>query len=164
MERYFEIKDKVLVQKYEKYEIMSEKMRNTFCEFCEKHGIEAERYKETAEHLIIVSTKNDMEKFGTQIKKNTYGHFKDNSKLAKEWIALCKEKGIETPYKPIWEMSRLMKVQSGVFENRFSSRMFSIAGVLYGSYEIDRDWEFPKTDAFAELKASEFWRIVEDNK
>ncbi len=40
--------------------------------------------------------------------------------------------------------------------------MFEINGILYGSYGIDRDWELTNTEAFHELKASEFWRIVED--
>ena len=42
--------------------------------------------------------------------------------------------------------------------------MFDLDGVVYGSYQIDRDWELSNTEAFQEMKASEFWKIVESAK
>lgn len=109
MERYFIIKDKELIDLYKKFKTMSEKIKLAFCEFREKHDIETKSYYQSATSLHIIATEKDMQKFSSQIKKNTDGLFKKNSNLAKEWISLCKEKEIETPYKPTWEMSRLMK-------------------------------------------------------
>ena len=162
MERFFIIKDDGLIKLYHEYTLMIYKLNNAFCEFCKKHEIETEKYYMSATKLHIVATENDMKKFSSQIRKNTDGLFRSNSELAKEWILLCKENEIETPDKPVWQMSSLINAKSGIFENRFRSRMFEINGIIYGSYGIDRDWELTNTEAFQELKASEFWRIIED--
>ena len=162
MERYFIIKDKGLIKLYHEYKFMIAKLNSAFCEFCKKHDIEAKQYYMSATNLHIVATENDVKKFSSQIRKNTDGLFRRNSELAKEWVLLCKENEIETPHKPVWQMSSLINAKSGLFENRFHSRMFEINGILYGSYGIDRDWELTNTEAFQELKASEFWKIVED--
>ena len=76
----------------------------------------------------------------------------------------CKENNLETPSKPTWIMVHMIGESSEGFQNRFRSRMFDLDGVVYGSYQIDRDWELSNTEAFQEMKASEFWKIVESAK
>lgn len=164
MERFFIVKDQRLIGEYEKYKEMLQAMNKCFKDFAEKHGIEAEWYYPSTRELGIVATKSDLEKFGSQIKKGTDGLFRANSKMAKEWVTICKENNLETPRKPTWIMVHMIGESSEGFQNRFRSRMFDLDGVVYGSYQIDRDWELSNTEAFQEMKASEFWKIVESAK
>lgn len=164
MERFFIIKDENLAEKCREYETMKKSVRDCFCEFSEKHNIESTLFVPSATRLIISATEKDFERFGSQFKKNTDGTFRNNSKMAKEWIAMCKERGVKTPYAPTHELSLMIGATSSLFENIFRTRMFEIDGVVYGSYSIDRDWQLTNTEAFEELKPSEFWKIVEEHE
>lgn len=157
-ERFFIINSENLIELYKRYLDDIKRMDECFREFAEEHGIETTKYYQSTCNLHIIPTDNDLQKFSSQIRKNTDGNFKNNSKIGKEWIATCKEKDLHTPYKPVYDMARAL-----VFEPRFRSRMFMLNGVLYGSYAIDWDWEL-SSDDFQELKASEFWKIVEEAK
>lgn len=157
MERFFIVKNKKLIELHKEYESMKKKVNDAFVEFSEKHGIEAKEYYQQTGHLKIVPTENDKQKFASQLTKDGVT-FRKNSALAKEWVNTCKELGLETPWKPTWELRRLVNTNA-----RFRSRLFILNDVLYGSFEMDYDFELPE-EHFTELKASEFWKIVEDSE
>lgn len=164
MERFFIVKNQTLVDEYNKYKNAGQVMNDRFCDFAEKHGIEADSYYPSTTQLRIVPTDADREKFVSQMSKVTDGLFRANSAMAKEWIAICEENNLKVLQKPTYLMAHLIGESSGGFQNRFYARMFDIDGVVYGSYQIDRDWELDNVDSFQELKASEFWQIVESAK
>jgi len=155
MERFFIVKNEKLIELHKEYESMKKRVNDAFVEFSKKHGIEANEYYQQTGHLKIIPTENDKQKFASQLTKDGLT-FRKNSPLAKEWVSTCKELGLETPWKPTWELRDLIG-----YTNRCRHRLFSLDGKLYGSFEMDFDFELP-TEHFTELKASEFYKIIED--
>lgn len=156
MERYFIVTDEFLIEQLKEYEIMRKKVDETFKAFKEEVGIETCQYYQHTDVLKIVPTETDLDKFSSMMKVDRET-FKKNSALNKEWVKLCKEKDLKTPRKPTWELHHLM----GGHIYRFRSRLFSYKDKVYGSFESDGDFTIP-TEHFIELKASEFYKIVEE--
>lgn len=156
MERYFIVTDELLIEQLKEYEIMRKKVDETFKAFKEEVGIETCQYYQHTDRLAIVPTAQDSVKFSQMLKVDGVT-FKKNSSLSKMWVKICKEKELKTPRKPVWELESL--IDGNVY--RFRSRLFSFKDKVYGSFESDEDFTLP-SEHFIELKASEFYKIVED--
>ena len=158
MESYFIVKNETLIEKVKEYESMRKKIDETFMEFSKEFGIETKEYYATPNVLKIVPTAKDRIRFNEQLKVDGET-FKKYSTMNKAWISICKEKSIKLLHKPTWELARL--IDSGIY--RFRSRLFNLGDAVYGSFEADICFNLPQED-FTELKASEFYKAIEDYK
>ena len=156
MERYFIVKNETLVKQLKDYESMRQKVDEAFKEFVKEHGIETTEYYQFTDQLRICPTENDIQKFRNQLKVDNET-FKKNSVLSKAWVECCKANELRTPRKPVWELRDL--IRGGFY--RFRSSLFSLNDEVYGTFEADADFNFSEED-FVELKASEFYKIVEE--
>lgn len=156
MKRYFIVKNETLVKQLKDFEIMKNKVDDTFKVFVEEYGIEATEYYQFTDQLRICPTENDIQKFKEQLKADKET-FKKNSAISKAWVELCEVNKLNTPRKPVWELRDL--ICCGVY--RFRSSLFSLNDEVYGTFEADSDFNLPE-EHFVELKASEFYKIVED--
>ena len=156
MEKYFIVKNEVLARQVKDFESMRKKVDDAFREFAKEHGIETSRYYQNTSQLRIIPSENDIHKFMNQLKvdKET---FKKNSATNKAWVELCKANELDTPNKPVWELAYLIDSH----DYRFRCRLFSLNGEVYGSFESDTNFTLPE-EHFVELKASEFYKIIEE--
>lgn len=152
-DKYFRIKkDCPLYIDYFAHEADRKKIANAFIEVRKKYGIESHEFYPSKKCFQIVPTSNDSKKFSDSLKKTSYGEFKKNSEISKAWIDLAKD--IEHMEKP-----RLI-FYFDLLGRHWKERLFDIDGVLYCSIESDREVSTP--DFAEEMKASEFYKIVED--
>ena len=158
MERFFIVKNEGLIKQLKEFESMREKVDNAFKEFSKEIGIETSKYYQYTDRLIIVPTEKDFTTFSSFLKADRET-FKKNSAISKMWVKICKEKGLKTPIKPTWELQGLI----GDYIYRFRSRLFSLGDKVYGSFEADVNFSLPN-EHFIELKASEFYKIIEMQK
>lgn len=158
MEKYFIIsEDSSLYKNYFKWKSNEELVREHVKKFFENHGISAKQYIARNKELYIIPTKDDMGKFEKyftkQVLENGLRKFKINSKIGKEWTKLVQEN----------ELNILSKPRIGFYfpiYGRHSVRLFDIDKTLYCS--IDSEYKFDKPEWAKEIKASEFWKVVED--
>lgn len=152
MEKYFEIKpDSSLYADYFAYMKDNEKVWKAVNEVREKFGIESDGFYHVKDAFWISPTENDVEKFRSMTKKNRPGEFKKNSDPSKMWVGLVKDiKHFEKP-KLFYYFQLYL---------RWKERLFSVGEKLYCS--IDSEFEFPIPEFAIEMKASEFYRIVEE--
>lgn len=156
MESYFIVKNETLIEKVKEYESMRKKINNAFIEFAKEYEIETNEYYMLSDVLKIVPTAKDRMRFKEQLKTDGKT-FKKYSSMNKVWTDICKEKNIKQPYKPTWELAEL--IDNGIY--RFKSRLFSLGETVYGSFEADICFNLPQ-EHFTELKASEFYKTIED--
>lgn len=123
--------------------------------FMERNGIESDRFVPGREYFGIVPTKSDLEKFESQFKKSNgeVRFFKKNSLVNKDWLKETEQ--VEFYHKPF--VSLHFKNTLG----QLKSRLFEIDGVVYCSLECEVGDFAPRED-FKEIKASEFWRAIEE--
>lgn len=155
MEKYFIVKNEDLIEKLKTYEVMRIKVDTVFAEFRKQYCIETSMYYQSVDVLKIVPTEKDRVSFSAMLKVDGET-FKKHSFLNKQWVTRCKEHGLTTPVKPSWELHHLI----GGHIYRFRSRLFSYNGTVYGSFESDGNFTLPE-EHFVELKASEFYKIIE---
>ena len=151
MEKYFVVKEgSNLYKEYFKYVNDAEKVRQAFRDIAEKHKIETHEFY-PYKNLGIAPTSADKEAFKTQFKKNS-NFFKLNSEINKEWSEMTKD--VESWHKPTptWYLSDI--------PHKSRTRLFDIGNVLYGS--IDSASVFNTEEWMQEMKASEFFKIIED--
>ena len=154
MEKYFIITpESSIYKKYIDYKEMSEKVNEAFKDFAQACGFETQEYYQSTQHLHICPTESDIEKFGKYFKKNDPGLFKKNAPLAKEWVNKCELLKLKSPFKP------QLGFEIGVY-GKSRSRLFTIKDVMYGSLDSDNDFKTPA--GLTEIKASEFFKIVEE--
>ena len=158
MERFFIVKDENLIELLKEYESMRRKVDDAFREFAKEYEIETSAYYQCTDRLMISPTENDMQKFKNQLKIDNQT-FKKNSAMSKAWVKLCEENGLKTPRKPTWELHDLI----GGHIYSFRSRLFSLNDEVYGSFEADTEFNLNE-EHFDELKASEFYKIIEEAK
>lgn len=154
MEKYFIVTpESPIYKKYMDYKEMSERVNDAFVDFAKEHGFETNEYYQSAQYLHICPTKEDTKKFGKYFKKDDPGLFKKNTPLAKEWVKKCESLKLTSPFKPQlgWEI--------GVY-GKARSRLFTIKDIVYGSLTSDMDFKTPT--GLTEIKASEFFIIVEE--
>ena len=159
MEKYFEVKkDSDFYKKYFDFIDMSSKVNELFKQFAKDNGIETSEYYQNTERLVIVPTQGDRIKFKGMFVQNSYTDFKKTAPICKSWVNLCKENGLKTPRKPSLTWDTLCNLGS----YSTSSRLFNIGEKVYGSIDNKCNADIKLTDEFVEMKASEFWKIVED--
>lgn len=155
MDKYFEIKpDCVLYKAYFAHKKDEPKIVSAFKEVCEKFGIETKEFYMKKDRFWIVPTANDREKFAGMMKKTNDGEFKKNSEVSKMWIGLVKD--IENFDKP-----RLL-FYFNLIGHRWKERLFHIGDKLYCSIESDGEVSTP--DFVIEMKASEFYKVIEEEE
>ena len=159
MERYFEVKQNSdFYNKYFDYIDMSDKVNELFKQFSKDNGIETKEYYQNTERLVIVPTQEDRIKFKGMFVQNSDTDFTKTALICKSWVNLCKENGLKSPRKP----SLLWDSQCKLGSYSTSSRLFHIGENVYGSLDNKCNADIELTDDFVEMKASEFWKIVED--
>lgn len=153
MDKYFEIKpDCELYRDYFAYKEDEPKIVAAFKSVCEKFGIESEGFYMKKDRLWVEPTLKDNENFSGMMKKTNYGEFKRNSAPSKMWVELVKN--IEHFEKP-----RVM-FYFHMTCYRWKERLFHIGDRLYCSIESNGEVSVPE---FAvEMKASEFYKVIED--
>lgn len=161
MEKYFEVKkDSDFYKKYFDYIDMSDKVNKLFEQFAKDNDIETEEYYQNTERLSIIPTQADRIKFKGMFVQNSDTDFKKTAPICKSWVNLCKENNLTSPRKPklLWDSS----CKLGSYST--SSRLFHIGEKVYGSIDNRCDTDIELTDEFIEMKASEFWKIIEDEE
>lgn len=146
-----------LSSEYWEFKKNMEENRHHVNKFVELQEIEAHEYSASKSKFYIVPTDKDLEKFDKKLAKpleNGLRAFKINSLVAKDWGKYIKDNEIKFKYKPF------VGSYFGGF-GRSKYRLFHIDNVLYCTYECDYDFNAPV--GFTEIKASEFYRVVEDH-
>lgn len=160
MEKYFEVKqDSDFYKKYFDFLDMSKKVNEAFRQFAKDNGIETEEYYQNTERLSIVPTEGDKIKFKGMFVANSDTDFKKTAPICKSWVSLCKEHGLKTPRKPnlLWDSYCNLGSYS------VGSRLFHVGEKLYGSIDNKCNANIELTDDFIEMKASEFYKIIEES-
>ena len=153
MNKYFVVnEDSELYADYFAWKDDKSKISDAFKKVCDKFGIETTQFYLNQNRLHIHPTENDDLKFEKMMKKTGWGEFKVNSEPSKMWVALVKD--IKHFRKP----QLLFYFHSLGYSWR--ERLFDIDGKLYGSIESNMDIQMP--DFVTEIKASEFYKIIED--
>ncbi len=156
MEKFFTINQgSALYNEYFKYLDDVKQNRALFNDFAKKHGIEASQFVPDKKRLCIIPTAKDEDVFRNDF---TQGYledglrqFKTRSGIGKDWITVMGN--IKPARKPNY--FGLIQVYG-----RFRERLFHIGNVLYGSLSADCEFELHK--CMSEIKASEFYKILED--
>ena len=153
MDKYFKVNEgSQLHTVYFLWKEDKKKIKEAIQEVCKKFGIEAKEYYIRRDRLHIVPTQNDIEKFSDMMTKNDYGVFKKTSEPSKMWIELVKD--IQHFNKP-----RLFSYIH-FHAHKWSENLFDIDGILYGLLKDVDEVNLP--DFVTEIKASEFYKIIED--
>lgn len=153
MDKYFEIKpDCALYKEYFAHERAGEKIKAAFNEVKEKFGIETSTFFLYKDRFRIAATDKDMEKFFSMMKKGNVGEFKKNTAVSKMWVELVKDI-------VHFEKPRLFYYFPAL-GHRWKERLFHVGDKLYCSIESDGEVSVP--DFAVEMKASEFYKIIED--
>lgn len=161
MEQYFEItKESKHYQEYYDYDAARSRFADAIRKFNEENGINTDGYIIYDGYYWVDATAETVTKFKSQLRKERLQgccSFRKNSAIGKAFIA----SGITKPSKPFVPFS--FKDISG-FSCR--SRLFSFGKKVYCSiscdYETDKKLECPA--GFIEMKASEFFKIIEEAK
>lgn len=153
MDKYFEIKpDCALYKEYFAHEKAKERILEAFNRVREKFGIETTVCSLHKDRLWIKATDKDMEKFSRMMKKDSVWEFKKNSAPSKMWVELVKDIAHFERPKMIYYVP--------LIGHRWKERLFHIGEKLYCSIESDGKVSVPE---FAvEMKASEFYKVIED--
>lgn len=159
MEKFFTIKkDSDFYKAYVQYQKDVKENAAAFKKFSEEHGIEAKEYLPSRECVMIIPTENDLKKFNGMFTAKELGsglrQFKKNCKITKDWVEIAKT--IPRPDKPNYFVYGMR------FNGRCSTRCFMIGDVLYGS--VDCKPEPKLLDFMEEIKASEFFKAIEDEE
>lgn len=157
MEKYYVVNKGTKIYNDLKHHFDTEnKIIELMKEFGKTHNIKSNEFYMSTKRLAIVPTKEDEENFGQYfLKGDKPGFFKMNSPLCKEWVQLCKKEGLEYKHFPFF-VTTLFKSPVGG-----SYRAFELNGEIYFTYKSDCNFVTP--DDFTEVKASEFFKIMEDN-
>ncbi len=156
MNKYFEIKPGcTLYQDYFAYKEDWSKVVKAFEKVCERFGIESRSLHINKDKFWIEPTEADSEKFSGMMKKTNFGEFKKNSEPNKMWCDLVKD--IDHFKKP-----KLIFYFNLLGHRWWKERLFHIGEKLYCSIKSDEEVLTPN---FAiEMKASEFFKIIEDHE
>lgn len=159
MEKFYIVDaDSELGANYLKYKSDSALLYNTYLDFAKENGIASDGVYLTAQRLWIKPTKEDKEKFSSEFMMYEEGQFKKTSQLCKKWIELCAKKGIKGLAKP----NPLFYFNTkDILCYKYRSRLFDLDDKIYCSFEMDNDFIAP--DGLTEIKASEFYKIMEQH-
>jgi len=133
------------------------KVRDLIIKFFDAHDIATDKYYANNKYLHIAPTEDDKKKFAKQLCKPKDGlyRFRANSKINKAWVRTLEANEVQVISKPIVPL-----YFDRYWGGKMQSRLFEINGVVYCSFNADR--EFKPTDKLKEIKASEFFKVIED--
>lgn len=137
----------------------TEKIRKIYNDFSNTYGIEAEQFLPTKSRLFIVPTEKDKDKFFMDFTRD-YGEkglrqFRCNSDIGRYWKRAVADMPI--PHKPHY-------LQYGfALYDKYTERLFNVGGKLYGSICTQSN-AFKLTDWMKEMKASDFFKIIESEE
>lgn len=150
---YFTVNDgSVLYRDYFESVEDRKKVLDAFHNVKEKYGIEANELFPVKDKFRIIPKGDDEKKFESMLKKSNYGQFKKNSPVAKDWCELVKD--IKHMRKPS------LILYFNIIGHRWKEQLFHIGTTLYGHIDSDGNVEMP--DFVTEIKASEFYKTIED--
>lgn len=157
MEKFYIVDvDSTLGKAYQNYKTDSDLLYKTYLDFAKEKGITSDGVYLTAKRLWINPTAEDKEKFSAEFMMYEPGKFKKTSQLCKEWVNLCKEKGIRGLSKP----NPIFYFHiSDFFTCRY--RLFELDGVIYCTLFSSNEFDAPV--GLNEIKASEFYTIMEQH-
>lgn len=157
MEKFFKVTEaSQLHNDWITYKANRKEIREIANAFKASQGIEATGHYVSSDAIYIVPTENDRTKFGKVLCKpgnENLQLFRKNSKIGKAWVALMRERGLKVLHKP--PLPFYFPRFSG---GRYRSRLFDIDGELYCSLDPAGD---VVPEGFTEMKASEFYKLVE---
>jgi len=143
------------------YQEDREKVIKAYKLFAQEQGIES-NITNWNKDLIIVPTKNDLEKFKNQFKKHPCDYvdgkpayeFKANSKTYKDWNKALQEKEIKSLQEPhlVWYVHSYGRSLSKIIEHE---------GVLYCKYENNGVTEIAIPNDCTEILGSEYHKVLE---
>lgn len=156
MEKYFIIKkDSQLYKDYFQWQEDKKNIVKVYDDFAKKHGIESGRFLPLKKRLCIVPSERDKDKFRNDLTleymDNGLRQFKVRSTIGKDWINAVAD--LRIAMKPNY--FGLVRVYG-----RYSERLFNIKDTLYGSLSANSD--FKLHDCMEEIKASDFYKVIED--
>ena len=159
MEKFYIVSEASSIYKAQKeHEAFVKKICEVFNGFAETYGIETSQFYPSVERLEIAPTDRDREKFGqffVKMKGHCEGTFKLLCPMAKDWSDRCEKAGLT---KAILSPKLLLGSVFGV--NKYSARLFEEGGTLYCTMESDTPFNAP--EGFEEIKASDFYKRMED--
>ena len=107
MEKFFTInKDSDFYKAYVQYQKNVKANAQAFKKFSEEHGIESTQYIPDDRAVIIIPTKNDLQKFQGMFTKNKLYYengvrrFRANCQITKDWLEIAKT----VPNEILWEI------------------------------------------------------------
>lgn len=160
MEKFYIVTDDSEYRKaYLDYQQNSKEVNDIVRDFMISNDIETHEYAigMRENHFEIVPTQKDFDTFGKQMKKdsraNVLSSFKKNSAIFKDLFKILEDKNMKVLHRPFIQFAFPCCGKS-------RSRLFELNGEVYASYEHESDFENPK--GFKEIKASEFYKIVEE--
>ena len=153
MDKYFKVNEgSQLHTDYFLWKEGQKKIKEAVKAVCKTFGIETKEFYMTQDRFSIVPTENDFKKYASVMKKSSYGEFKKTSAVSRMWVERVKD--IEYFHKP-----RLFGyIHFNAYQ--WSENLFDIDGVLYGLLKDVNEVNLP--DFVVEIKASEFYKIIED--
>lgn len=159
MERYFSVnKESDLYREWFKFDDNRKRLNAAYNDFCKEMTIESNEYGIEWNALYIKPTEKDLKQFASQFQVKDYGdgarQFKKNSKVYKAWIKKLEDRNLEIISKPsMWHYF-------GAY-GRSNSRIFDDNnGNVYCS--IEAEYLEKKIEGVTEIKASEFFKVIED--
>jgi hypothetical protein len=158
MEKFYIVTDKSDVkQDYLDYKQNLKDVNEVVKVVMDANGIEAKEYCIDNYDFAIVGTQADLNKYLSQFRKDAFvGHpcfFKKTSTVYKQVFEALKLKNLKVLHKPMIQFQF-----HGYGQSR--SRLLDIDDIVYASFESEYDFKTPK--GFQEIKASEFFKIIED--
>lgn len=159
MEKYYiATEESNLYRDYFDYKNNLKKVNELAIMFMNQNGIETNKYYASDDSFAIVPTKTDAVKFAHVLRmpqENDVQFFKKNSSLTKAWVQMLKDAKMSV-------LSRPHLIFYGkTFGGRYRNRLFDLNEVIYCSMEPGFE-ETPK--GFLEIKASEFFKVIEDSE
>lgn len=147
-------KDCPLYKDYFAWKNDEPKVGELFKKIKKLYGIESNEVYINRNRFKIVPTQNDIKKFSSIMKKTSYGEFKKNSEVSKYWMNGIKSiKNIEKPQ---------LFYYFNLLGNRWKEMIFNVGEKLYCSIKSDEEVITP--DFAIEIKASEFYKIIEESE
>lgn len=123
-----------------------------FSQMREKYGIETKNVYLLKNRFRISPTQTDYDKFKDQMVKSELGKFRQGSAINKEWVDALKD--VERMGRP------QLFYYFDLLGHSWKERLFHKGEEIYGS--VSSDGEVSKPEFIEEMKASEFYKIIEE--
>ena len=157
MERYFIVTEQSKLRKdWFAYKENREKVIELYKQYTVQAEIESREYYVSDDEIYIIPTEKDSTKFLPFLCNpinDGLCKFKASSKIAKGWIKALKDADLKVQQKP------MVILYFKSFGGKYRSRVFDHNDVVYCSID---PYEGESPEGFIEIKASEFFKIVEE--